>query len=347
MIVINVITINEAEKWDEIVKSFVHYDVNYLSGYAKAFQLHGEGEPLLFYYADEKSRGINVLMKRDIGKFKTFENKLPLNTWFDLSSPYGYGGFLIEGDDYERVTNAFSRYCKNNGYVSEFVRFNLFSDYHAYYDGFIESHTQNIVRDLGLPLDEMLMDFEHKVRKSLKKAIKSELEVEIDSTGERLDEFLDIYYETMDSNKAKEIYYFTKEFFKTINNMKENYIYIHILHEGKIISTELVLYGPENCYSFLGGTNPDYLKLQPNSLLKYEIIKWAKTKGLKRFILGGGYGINDGIFKYKKSFAPNGINDFYVGKKIIDETKYNKLLSLRQHEISDQDNITFFPGYRV
>ncbi|QFG01091.1 GNAT family N-acetyltransferase [Psychrobacillus glaciei] len=342
----NVITINESEKWDEIVKSFEIYDVNYLSGYAKAFQLNGEGDPLLFCYDDGITRAINVVMKRDIAKSEKFEKKLPLNTWYDLSTPYGYGGFLINGDDYEKVNNAFNLYCKNSGYVSEFVRFHLFNDYSSYYDGTIESHTQNIVRDLGLPLEEMIMDFEHKVRKSLKKALREELEVEIDSTGERLEEFLDIYYQTMESNNANESFYFPKKFFETINNMKENFIYIHILHEGKIISTELVLYGPENCYSFLGGTNREYLKLQPNTLLKYEIIKWAKTKGLKRFILGGGYGNNDGIFKYKKSFAPNGIYDFYIGKKIIDETKYYNLLSRRKSELLDENNITFYPKYR-
>ncbi|MFK4998691.1 GNAT family N-acetyltransferase [Bacillus sp. N9] len=82
--------------------------------------------------------------------------------------------------------------------------------------------------------------------------------------------------------------------------MKGNFVYIHVLNEDKVVSTELVLYGSENCYSFLGGTDRNYFKLQPNTLLKYEVIKWAKEKGLKRFILGGGYGKDDGIYKYKK-----------------------------------------------
>ena len=37
-------------KWDDIVKSFPNYDVYYLSGYVKAFQVHGDGEALLLYY---------------------------------------------------------------------------------------------------------------------------------------------------------------------------------------------------------------------------------------------------------------------------------------------------------
>jgi lipid II:glycine glycyltransferase (peptidoglycan interpeptide bridge formation enzyme) len=128
--------------------------------------------------------------------------------------------------------------------------------------------------------------------------------------------------------------------------MEGNYVYIHVLSEGKVISTELVLYGSENCYSFLGGTNQEYFHFRPNDFLKFEIIKWAKAQGLKRFILGGGYGDDDGIFQYKRSLAPNGVCDFYIGKKVFDEKKYSKLVSIRESEAEYRANIKYFPVYR-
>jgi hypothetical protein len=343
---LDIITINENEKWNGIVKSFKNYDVNYLCGYAKAFQLHGEGEPLLFYYEDGSTRAINVVMKRDIAHTKPFKDKLPVNTWFDISTPYGYGGFLIEGENHDAVNDAYDSYCKDKGFVSEFVRFHLFSGYQSYYNGLTETRTRNVVRNLEMDLDDMWMDFEHKVRKSLKKATKAGLEIEIDITGARLDDFLNIYYETMDRSNAKDNFYFSKEFFNTLNKMEGNYIYFHVLYEGKVISTELVLYGVENCYSFLGGTNRNYFRLSANNFLKYEIIKWAKEKGLKRFILGGGYGDDDGIFKYKKSFAPNGVYDFYLGKKIFDNDKYAKLVNTIGKNTMNKESNSFFPLYR-
>lgn len=342
---LQVLTINEKDKWDSIVRSFRNYDVNYLSGYAKAFQLHGDGESLLFYYDDGSTRAMNVVMKRDIASTKPFKNKLPVDTWFDLTTPYGYGGFRVEGEGYEAVNDAYNSFCREKGYVSEFVRFHLFSEYQPHFSGLSETHTRNIVRNLELPLDEMLMEFEHKVRKNLKKATKARLEVEIDSSGEGLNNFLEIYYKTMDRRCAKDNFFFPEEFFKELNKMTGHYVYIHVLYEGKIISSELVLYGPENCYSFLGGTDRDYFHLRPNDFLKYQIIKWAKEKGLKRFILGGGYGNDDGIFRYKKSFAPNGVCYFYIGKKIFDEDKYNKLVNMREQKHSEK-NTLFFPLYR-
>ncbi|MGB4660430.1 MAG: GNAT family N-acetyltransferase [Mobilitalea sp.] len=343
---LSVITINEIEKWDSIVKSFPSYDVNYLSGYAKAFQQHGDGEPLLFYYNDNNTRAMNVVMKRDISQDKMFMDILPINTYFDLSTPYGYGGFWIEGDAYTEVNEAYDSYCRENGFVCEFVRFHLFSEYQPCFNGLSETHTHNVVRSLEIPLEEMLMDFEHKVRKNIKKAEKAGLEVRIDTTGERLDEFLDIYYGTMDRTEANKEFFFTKDFFQTLNTMEDNYVYIHVIYEEKIISTELVLYGTENCYSFLGGTNRDYFDLRPNDFLKYEIIKWAKEKGLKQFVLGGGYGEDDGIFKYKKSLAPNGICDYYIGKKIFNENKYNELLDIRKKDKEFDIETRFFPKYR-
>lgn len=35
-----------------------------------------------------------------------------------------------------------------------------------------------------------------------------------------------------------------------------------------------------------------------NDFLKFEVIKWAKEKGFKNYVLGGGYGTDDGIFQY-------------------------------------------------
>jgi hypothetical protein len=342
-----VITIEESQKWDDIVRSFINYDVNYLSRYARAFQLHGDGEPILFYYDDGSTRAMNVVMKRDIAEAAPFKNKLPVNAWFDLSTPYGYGGFWVEGEDYEAVNAAYDEYCRKNGFICEFVRFHLFSDYQQHYNGESESHTHNVVRSLELPLEEIQREFEHSVRKNLKKAVSSGLSIEIDTTGARLKDFLQIYYGTMKRRNAAENFFFSRCYFEVLNEMKGNYVYFHVLYNGQIISTELVLYGSENCYSFLGGTHKDYFMLRPNDFLKYEIIKWGKEMGLKRFVLGGGYGSDDGIFKFKKAIAPNGVCNFYIGKKIFDNEKYQKLVDIRKAEAGNDTTSDFFPKYRA
>ena len=124
---IEIISIEKEEKWDEVVKSFSQYDVYYLSGYVKAFQLHGDGKPLLFYYHRDDLRGICVMMKRDISKSNHFRNILPENILFDIVTPYGYGGFLFEGntsvENMVEFDREYSELLNSENIISVFVRF--------------------------------------------------------------------------------------------------------------------------------------------------------------------------------------------------------------------------------
>jgi lipid II:glycine glycyltransferase (peptidoglycan interpeptide bridge formation enzyme) len=147
-------------------------------------------------------------------------------------------------------------------------------------------------------------------------------------------------------NGAKKNYYFSERFFKEINEMKNHSIYFHASYKGKIVSTELVIYGTDNCYSYLGGTDSDYFSLRPNDFLKFEIIKWAHENGLKNFVLGGGSGDDDGIFQYKSSLAPHGIVDFYVGGKTFQKEQYDRLVELYIKDNPECANSSFFPLYR-
>ena len=72
-----VFTLDESHAWDETVRSFPHYDVYYLSGYVKAFKIHGDGEPLLFYYESDTFRAADVVMKRDVALDRHFKGLLP------------------------------------------------------------------------------------------------------------------------------------------------------------------------------------------------------------------------------------------------------------------------------
>ncbi len=342
---IHVISIQEKDKWNKVVKSFENYDVCYLHEYASAFWHRGDGEPMLLYYEDQNTRAMNVVMKRNIAQALYFQSKLEPEGWYDLSTPYGYGGFWFEGVNRSRVEEEYLTFCREAGYISEFVRFHLYSNYQDVFQGELEHRTHNIVRDLTPSMEEILHDFEYKVRKNLKRAESVGLKVEIDTSGRRLLEFLEIYQGTMQRNNAKDSFRYPREFFDRLNLMQGNYVYLHALHDDKVISTELVLYGSENCYSFLGGTDSRYFAFRPNDFLKYEIIKWAREKKLKRFILGGGYGADDGIYQFKKSFAPQGSVDFYIGKRIFDQSKYNKLLEIRKEGGSELDT-QFFPLYR-
>lgn len=345
------IQIAEKDTWNDTVKSINGYDVFYLNEYAAAFVHEDEnnGTPVLLYYENGEERAINVVFKRDISKDPHFAGKLSPKTYFDLITPYGYGGFFGSVYDYNSLNKAYSQYCIENGFICEFVRFELFGNYYKFYTGEIECRTHNIVRNLESSLDEIWMDFKQKVRKNVKRANSYGLEIIIDDSGKYLDDFLRIYYGTMERSDAEDQFYFKKSFFEDLMSM-DNSVMFHVRFEEKIISTELVIYGAENCYSYLGGTDSEYFYTRANDFLKYEIIKWAKGKDLKNFVLGGGYGADDGIFQYKMNLAPHGIMNFHIGRKIFNEKTYQELLSIRckgnAEMIDALIHAGFFPAYR-
>lgn len=343
------INVADQNRWNETVRSFADYDVYYLNEYAAAFMRVNDsnGIPALIYYENGADRAINVVFKRDIASDEKMKGKIEPERFYDLISPYGYGGFWGKVDDYEALNRAYNEYCMQNGFICEFVRFELFGEYSRHYDGEVETRTHNVVRSLDISLDEMWMDFKQKVRKNVKHAISNNLGIIIENTDAHLKDFIDIYYSTMDRTNAEDQFYFTEEFFRTLNELRDNVMYFYVEHEGRIISAELVIYGAENAYSYLGGTNRDYFELRPNDFLKYEVIKWAKNKGLKNFVLGGGYGSDDGIFQYKTCLAPNGIVDFYIGRKIFDADRYQQLVDIRKADNPDCLTSSFFPKYRT
>lgn len=343
------IKIEEKQRWDETVRKIANYDVFYLSDYVTAFWQENKqnGIPMLLYYQNGAEQAIYVGFKRDVAFDPHFEGKIEMNTYFDLISPYGYGGFLGNVQDYDELNRSFDAYCRQSGYICEFVRFELFSDYCKHYGGEVETRTHNVIRNLEASEEEIWMDFKQKVRKNVNRAKQCGLEIRIENTTEHLDDFLEIYYSTMERNTADSGFYFSKEFFETIGLMQDNICFFYALHEGKAISTELVIFGAEQAYSYLGGTLREYFDMRPNDYLKYEIIKWAKQRGLKNFVLGGGYGSDDGIFQYKASLAPHGIVDFYIGRKIFDAERYRELLEMRKEDTPDIESKAFFPKYRA
>lgn len=316
-------------KWDEIVDDEI---VHFTRNYCKTYMSVDNSNPLLFYYQDNDTTAYQVMFKRKIGS--------NLGEYYDLISPYGYGGWIIKGKYNSNIFNEYIELCKRSQCVCEFIRFDLFRTDISKYYGDIKFISHNVVKDVSKSHEKIFDDFERRVKKNIRKAIKNELNVIVDETGERIEEFLEIYYSTMERNHASNNYFFSKDFFKQLS--KENSCFFHVESEGKIISTEMVLFDKLCSYSFLGGTIDEFFPLRPNEILKYEIMKWSYDHGLNYFVLGGGYGSDDGIFMYKKGLAPNGIYNFYVGNYIFNQEIYNSLCEENNIEISND----YFPAYR-
>lgn len=273
----------------------------------------------------------------------------------DLTSPYGYGGPYVwetSHEDAARFWAGLRGWAAREKIVTLFGRLSVFPEQLAEFDGEVSETAPNVVRTLDLSADGLWMDYEHKVRKNVKRAQREGLRVEVDWDGIRLDEFLGVYRSTMDRRDAGAAYYFDRPFFeRLISELHGQYCFIHVLHRDVVVSTELVLVSPQTLYSFLGGTVAEAFEMRPNDLLKHETILLGKRLGKRAYVLGGGYGGPDGIFRYKLSFAPRGAVPFRTGRIVFAEAAYAGLIEERSRwermrGVEWQARPGFFPEYR-
>ena len=258
---------------------------------------------------------------------------------FDVITPYGYGGPTAvwtggsagaSDEEKEKLFKgfyaAFHDWARRNDVVSEFVRFSLFSGARPWYYGTVEHNNDNIVASLGLSQEELWKGFRHKVRKNVRTAEGHGLRVVSDWQGEGLDDFLGVYYDTMRRRRAAPGYFFPRMFFEgLIKGVPGGAVFFHVLHQDKVVASELVLCAASRIYSFLGGTLHGWYSMRPGDLLKVHVMEWAQQQGYKEFVIGGGYRPHDGIFSFKRAFAPDGIVPFFVGKMVFDAEKYRLL----------------------
>ena len=343
---LSVFTLEQSQQWDSIVRSFRKYDVYWLSGYVKAFQLHGDGEPMLFYYEDTGTRGINVVMKRDVSADPHFSGKLEAGKYFDLSTPYGYGGWILEGEGPEGLFRAYDKWCVKNGIICEFVRFHPVLDNQAACQGpYTVVHLgKTVTMDLSSPeviLSNMISQNRNKIRKAQKNGIR----IYNGRYPEIFKVFREVYNSTMDKDNATDYYYFAPEFYESVcDDLPSNAQVFYAELDGKVIAASIMLTANGYMNYHLSGSLREYANLAPTNLLLYEAALWGNANGCRSMHMGGGVGSReDSLLTFKRSFyRGDDLTQFSIGKRIMDQKRYDELVALR----GDCESSTFFPQYR-
>ena len=342
---LRVYSLEQSEQWDSIVRSFADHDVYWLSGYVRAFQIHGDGEPLLFYYEDGNVRGINAVMKRDVANDPHLAGKVEKGMFFDFATPYGYGGWLIEGDRTAPLFETYAKWCVENNIVSEFVRFHPMMRNHAACEAFYDVIRLGEVVHMELTSPAAVLEnMSGKNRNVIRKAIKNDVKIYNGRYPEIYRIFRDIYNATMDKDNAKDYYYFGDAFYDSLlNDLPFNAQVFYAEKDGRVIAASIILTANGRMNYHLSGSVREFSTFAPTNLLLYEAARWGCANGYKTLYLGGGVGSGeDSLFKFKRAFYKGELNRFHIGRLIFDKQKYAELAAIRGHVDS-----SFFPIYRA
>lgn len=249
----------------------------------------------------------------------------------DITGLYGRGGVVGSPRalaDIGTFHAAMAGYCDKESIVCGFDRFHplIGNDAYAAPGARVMDIGGFVAVDMRPALDEIERSFRHSVRKDLRKAERNGISCFAEPNCDHLEDFLDIYYHTMDRNAATEFYYFSEGYFLALaKQMPGHFHFFYAVAEGEIVSCELVLHHGKYCHSFLGGTRKQALPLCANPLLKREIIAFLKDRGCEYFLLGGGIRAADGMFKFKQAYAPEGVYPSRIGGMIWNPDIYRKL----------------------
>lgn len=275
---------------------------------------------------------------------------------WDLTTAYGYGGpfaWNVSAEEARVFWARFDRWARSQQVVTAFARLSVFPDQLLPFDGDVAVNCPNVVRNLELSEEALWDDYAPKVRQNVRRALARGCTFEVDPDGARLEEFHAVYTSTMQRRNASSYYFFSRDFFEFIaRRLKGHCTFFHVVHSGKVVSSELVLLSRRHAYFFLGGTLEEAFDLRPGDFLQTETFRWCRAAGKTALVLGGGYKGSEGLLKYKKCFAPGGEVPFRLGTKIYDPELAGRLLEARRawegaKGVDWQPEPGFFPPYRA
>lgn len=322
-------------------------DIYFEPDYAELYETE-ENRAVEYRFECEYGFITNLFLKRQI------DIKLPDEVqYFDIVTPYGYGGPVIHWtNDKEKLIQAymddFGRYTEKEHIIAEFVRFHPILgngvDFKEVYKSIFDRKTvgTNLTYD-----DVVAKEFSKHKRKDIRKALKNpEIRYEVTENPSTLQDFLKIYYSTMDRDKADDYYYFKPDYFQEMLEKFRGHITAGRVFLGdQLIAMGVYFRYGKYLHAHLSGTLSEYLDYSPANILKYALAVYGHENGYEVIHYGGGSSRSpeNGLYRFKKEFGKNTEFDFYIAKKVWNEEIYKQICSAVGADVNSE----FFPAYRM
>lgn len=336
--------IKDKEEWKEQIALVAHSDFYYTYDYHQ-LSANDDEQPILIKYSEGDTVIVMPLLLRDI------EN----SNYKDLTSVYGYAGPLVqnigEGFSKENFQNELSVFFYENNIVSVFTRLHPYMEHQEMIlsgYGTVATHGKVVNIDLTDTIENQRAKFNRRLKTYLNKSRRSCTVIE-GNIDDHLDAFINLYHENMKRVDAKDIYFFSDEYYREIlsSNEYESELSLCIFNETQeIIGASMFMKKGDIVQYHLSGLSEDHFELNPIKLIIDEMRIKSTEEGYKYFNLGGGLGSReDSLFKFKSGFSKD-FREFKTWKHIVNEEAYKALTKERLGEVVETDDTGFFPAYR-
>jgi hypothetical protein len=335
---LEIITADNPEKWDEIVRSMYEYDFYHLIAYHRLDQ---SGEIFLFYFHNETAAFALPVIQRNIDG----------TVYKDLTSVYGYSGPLScnknpSEEDIRLFQEELKKYFDANHIIAAFARLHpLLENQSLLLADLGEVKDLNLTIGIDLTLQETQQRAQY--ARSLKNRInhlkRQGVNIVKASNKEEINAFIEIYKENMDRVNAAGIYYFPVDYFYHFLKEIDSCILL-AAYKNQWVSGSLCTFCNGIMQAHLNATRDDFLYLSPLKLVLEQARREGMARGMKCLHLGGGRsGCDDSLFVFKSRFSDSRFV-FKVWTYIHNKEIYNAILTKKYNgNVPETD---FFPLYR-
>ena len=335
----------------------LHHDIYYLPEYFYVEAKRNQAIPqAILMIEDEKIFFLPYLVRNcnDL-----FDVDSEVAEFVDVVSPNGYAGILLS--ESAASTPKFLQVAMNElkstlaakQVCSAFFRLHpiLNQDFNQVFSPDISQvNGETVSIDLTLSKAEIWHETRRDHRNKINWCKRAGLTARMVPFGDYINEFVEIYTETMNRVGAKQSFYFDRDYFSGLLDLGDKIHLCIVEWEGEITSAGLFTESCGIVQFHLSGTKNKFLKQAPSKLMLDYVRFWAKERGNKVFHLGGGVGAaKDSLYEFKAGFSKRR-HPFLTLRLIVDKEKYRYLVELRAKTLSTKPEVllesNYFPAYR-
>ena len=302
---IQILRTRDAAEWNAVLSKTRQHDFHHLPQYHRMAEQLGQGTARFFVYSENGYTIALPLLLRPVDPNEP-------DGWQDATSVYGYAGPVASDDSLpdsfvQTFQEALRAELSRARVVSVFSRLHPLIPQQGMLAGVGDcvENGQTISIDLTLPDEEQRAHYNKSCRTSLRKLHEAGFVCVYDREKRCLEEFVEVYLETMRRAGAHDSYFFDRAYFEMLTRElgEVSHLFV-VLKDADVAAATICTSCAGIVQDHLGGTRDAFLKFSPDRLVVDTERMWAKENGARVFHLGGGVGAKqDSIFQYKAGFS--------------------------------------------
>jgi hypothetical protein len=346
------------QEWKELVDATPAADVYYQPAYVRSYEKAGHGNAVGLMISAGESRFLLPLLVRPLADLAFAEG----TPGFDAITPYGYGGLLLltsqEEVNQETIRELFSavkNWCAESAVISLLLRLHPLYDQEKWFTDKIDGVTfcpygPTVAYDMHLDWNRetgALTGMNRGRRSDLHHSLRS-LTATWASTHAQGDEYVEIlqaiYNHRMGELDAEDFYYFPPEYYQALTTgLGKDADIVVVWRDNVPVGSTLMMAGRFAAHMHLTGSNDLGRQFKANTLLTIECTHWARRRGCRWLLVGGG----KNLFFFKRSFGGELFPYSFV-TFVADRDHYDRLTAMRRTDASlPRPRANFFPEYRA